>query len=73
MVAENRTGSTILNVKYLTNKCFVKYFKIMSSHYINRQMSFSLPFGFQPANKNRKRKWGHDESSFGTREHIESF
>ena len=36
-------------------------------------MSFSLPFGFQPTKKNRKRKWGHDEPSFGTRENIEAF
>jgi hypothetical protein len=36
-------------------------------------MSFSLPFGFDPTAKNKKRRWAHDDPSFGTRPHIETF
>ena len=39
-------------------------------------MSFSLPlgFGFQSTTENKKkRKWAHDDPSFGTRHHIEAF
>jgi hypothetical protein len=36
-------------------------------------MSFSLPLGFDPTTKNKKRRWAHDDSSFGTRPHIEMF
>lgn len=36
-------------------------------------MSFSLPLGFDPTTKNKKRRWAHDDPSFGTRPHIEMF
>jgi hypothetical protein len=41
---------------------------------VYRQMSFSLPIGFQSTTENKKkRKWAHDDPSFGTRHHIEAF
>ena len=36
-------------------------------------MSFSLPLGFDTTTKNKKRRWAHDDPSFGTRPHIEMF